>query len=345
MENIEPIASKVPYMVCLGNHETGTFVSSNPHPAYNFSHYTNRFSGINGSYSNSNTNWFYSFDISYIHFVAVTTEVYYNDYLGDSLERQYQWLEQDLAKANANRKNVPWIVVFGHRPMVIFSISTYSSKYCSNVDDLPDCSSDAERLRTGPNGTFGLEDILGKHNVDIYFTAHEHSYERTYPVFQNKIDIYQMNHSYVNPYYPIHILTGAAGCPEDLDYYDEVFYGPWSVVRSSTYGYGHLTIVNETTLHWVQYLNEGDGTDELWITKDANVNRNQELEVDVLASPSCNMYCLVTCESRSKKQNSLENCVNQCNCQQEDEKLLEISKAKFYSQKEKVISRAHRSYE
>lgn len=185
-----------------------------------------------------------------------------------------------------------------------------------------------------------MEDILGRYNVDIYFTAHEHSYERTFPVFQNKIDLYQMNHSFVNPLYPIHILTGAAGCPEDLDYYDDVFYGPWSVVRSSTYGYGHLTIFNETTLHWVQFLDEGDNTDELWIIKDSSI-LTDDRDIEILASTACNMYCLVTCESRSSKQKSLENCVKNCHCEGEDETLLEISRSKFYSQREKVILRSH----
>jgi hypothetical protein len=42
--------------------------------------------------------------------------------------------------------------------------------YCSNVDDLPDCSSDAETLRKGINGTIGpMERILGQFDVDIYF--------------------------------------------------------------------------------------------------------------------------------------------------------------------------------
>ncbi len=32
------------------------------------------------------------------------------------------------------------------------------------------------------------------------------------------------------------IFAGAAGCDEDLDYYDHVFYGPWSALRSASYG-------------------------------------------------------------------------------------------------------------
>ena len=122
------------------------------------------------------------------------------------LVEQYEWLIQDLAKANENRDIRPWIVVYGHRPM-----------YCSNVDDIPDCSTDAEVLRRGLGGSrYSMEDLLMKFSVDLYFTAHEHSYERTFPVYKGQIDR-QSNHSYVNPKYPVHIVTGAGGCVEDLD--------------------------------------------------------------------------------------------------------------------------------
>lgn len=73
---------------------------------------------------------------------------------------------------------------------------------------------------------------------------------------------------YVDPLYPTHIISGAGGCREYYDYYDEVFYGAWSVLRSSTYGYGHLTVHNATHLYWEQLLDEGHGgKDTLWIVK------------------------------------------------------------------------------
>ena len=34
--------------------------------------------------------------------------------------------------------------------------------------------------------SFGLEALMDKHKVDIYFTGHEHNYERTWPVLNNK---------------------------------------------------------------------------------------------------------------------------------------------------------------
>jgi hypothetical protein len=63
-------------------------------------------------------------------------------------------------------------------------------------------------------------------------------------------------------------LSGAAGNHEELDSYDEVFYGPWSAVRSASYGYGHLKVFNQTHLYWEQMLYENDqDQDWLWIVR------------------------------------------------------------------------------
>jgi len=112
MEQIEPIASMVPYMTCPGNHEWH----------YNFSNYKARF-----NMPGDNRNMFFSFDIGPVHFVSVSTEFYY--FLNYGLKpviAQYTWLEKDLA--SVDRSKHPWIVLFGHRPM-----------YCTN-DDRDDCT-------------------------------------------------------------------------------------------------------------------------------------------------------------------------------------------------------------
>jgi len=297
MTEIEPVAAHKPYMVCPGNHET----------KYNFSHYTNRFSGITGEGSGSGNNWYYSFDLSYAHFVGFSTEVYYNAYLNETMAAQYEWLQQDLMKAVANRHNVPWIIVFGHRPV-----------YCSNVDDMPDCSSDAETLRKGVNGQYGIEQLLYDYSVDMYLCGHEHSYERTFPVYKGAYQ-QQDNHTYVNPIYPIHMVAGSAGCPEHLDYYDEVLYGPWSAMRSASYGYAHLSILNSTHLHWRQLTNDlikqqPEPLDELWIIQEDRQEtkmlreKHQREAHQKSTTGSCNAYCFVVCEREKKNQDCSDLC-------------------------------------
>lgn len=89
-----------------------------------------------------------------------------------------------------------------------------------SVDDMPDCSTDAEELRVGLVGGYGIEDMLVAAGVDVYFTAHEHSYERTFPVYRGLWQQYgddSANGTYVDPSYPAHIITGSGGCREGKD--------------------------------------------------------------------------------------------------------------------------------
>jgi hypothetical protein len=67
-----------------------------------------------------------------------------------------------------NRKNVPWIVVFGHKSM-----------YCSNIEG--NCDKAEHRIRVGidNNGSFGLEKLFYSMGVDLVVGAHEHTYEQT----------------------------------------------------------------------------------------------------------------------------------------------------------------------
>lgn len=108
MEDIQPIAAYLPYMTSAGNHES----------AYNFSHYTNRFN-MPGEDAKRTGNHYYSFDAGPAHVVAWNTEAFFFPEFFDEayVARMYEWLEKDLAAANANRENVPWIVAYSHRPM------------------------------------------------------------------------------------------------------------------------------------------------------------------------------------------------------------------------------------
>lgn len=124
----------------------------------------------------------YSFNMGPIHFVAFSTEVYYFlNYGMKQLIYQYQWLENDLKEANKpeNRKIHPWIIAFGHRPM-----------YCSN-NNTDDCHRHDTYVRVGLPFThyFGLENLFYKYGVDVYIGAHQHSYERLWPIYDYKVRI------------------------------------------------------------------------------------------------------------------------------------------------------------
>uniref|UniRef100_A0A646QDP2 Purple acid phosphatase n=1 Tax=Hemiscolopendra marginata TaxID=943146 RepID=A0A646QDP2_9MYRI len=249
MRQIEPIAAYVPYMTCVGNHEN----------AYNFSNYANRFSmptedGIN--------NFFYSWNIGPAHIVSFSTEYYfYLEYGWQQIIEQYKWLENDLKEANepANRAKQPWIITMGHRPM-----------YCSN-NDSDDCTRYESIIRTGIPviHEFGLEDLFYKYGVDLELWAHEHSYERLWPIYNRTVYNGSNDNPYTNPKAPVHIITGSAGCWSKHDPFTEPAQS-WSAFRSTDYGYTRMTIINSTHLFLQQISDDKGGAiiDKVMLIKD-----------------------------------------------------------------------------
>ncbi|KAF5900092.1 acid phosphatase type 7 isoform X1 [Clarias magur] len=238
MRQIESIAAYVPYMACPGNHEW----------AYNFSHYKSRF-----SMPGETESLWYSWNIGSAHIISFSTEVYfYIEYGLDLLFRQYKWLQKDLEEANKpeNRAARPWIITMAHRPM-----------YCSN-DDKDDCTKFESYVRHGRSDTMphapGLEDLFYQHGVDLELWAHEHTYERLWPVYNYKVYNGSIDAPYENPKAPVHIITGSAGCREK---HDGFIPKPrdWSAFRSTDYGYTRMHIINSTHLYLEQISDDQSG--------------------------------------------------------------------------------------
>lgn len=249
MNMVQPLTAELPYMTCPGNHEN----------AYNFTHYKARFTmprDVNME------NMFYSFDIGPVHVISLSTEFYFFLQFGFMQAlRQYYWLEEELKEANKkeNRAKHPWIITIGHRPM-----------YCSN-NDHDDCTKHHSLVRDGIPilNKFGLEKMFYEHGVDLAIWAHEHSYERLWPVFEDKVYNGSVKEPYRNPKAPVHIITGSAGCQEDHDPFipDP---RPWSAFRSDDYGYTRMKIMNGTHLYMEQVSDDKNGAviDSFWIVKD-----------------------------------------------------------------------------
>ncbi|KAK1948422.1 Acid phosphatase type 7 [Phytophthora citrophthora] len=267
MQQIEPMAASVPFMVCPGNHEQHN----------TFSHYSERFRLMP---SNQNTevetvhvgghskqaapkavpnNWFYSYDVGLVHFAVISTEIYFKETFeedGDVIARQEAWLERDLAKANANRELTPWVVVIGHRPM-----------YCTSDDT--NCGDKAAMLRDR------LEDKLYRHGVDVYLCGHQHNYERAYDVYKSQT--WKKTH---NMRATTHILTGAAG-QYLTTIMRKAFERPaekWDAFRNNIFGYSRMEVVNATHLHWQQVEADpenpaarglyGEVVDDVWLVQE-----------------------------------------------------------------------------
>jgi len=157
---------------------------------------------------------------------------------------QYQWINQDLAKARSNAYT-KWIIVSGHRPMYSSDVAEYDSH------------------RPGAPFQSIIEPLFVKYGVDLYLCGHMHSYERVYPNINGTVTA--TGSVYTNPGATAHVVQGTAGV-----FTDHTFVQPepvWSAVTSDHWGYGKMSI-NGTHLHY-EFKKEDDYNtfDEFWIIK------------------------------------------------------------------------------
>ena len=254
MDLVEDWTSKIPYMTAPGNHEADchdTDCLNDPikqQKLSNFSAYNSRFRMPSKECGSNALNMHYSFNYKNIHFIAIDSETGYPNaplehkyyYPCGGFQEQLKWLENDLIVANTNRDEQPWIFAYGHRPI-----------YQGNNTDV--------------NLQIAIEDLLYKYNVDIYFTGHVHSYERTWPTYKGEVLSTDPKTAYINPLSTIYLILGGAGNDEmsdanipEVDNKAETLlyknwsngdYGPWSAsVDLHHFGIGKVNIINSTTL-------------------------------------------------------------------------------------------------
>ena len=247
-ENIEQIASRVPYMVSHGNHEDS---------AQALAQYIERFrsqpsNAIPPTFTSKNgetTNTMYfSWDHALVHYIAISTELWHGVSDGKvTKETLVAWLKDDLIKANKNRDKFPWIVVHGHRPL-------YSSA-------LPGHD---HQVRAA------LEDLFFQYGVSFSVNGHQHDYERSFPTYKDKSQT-----NYHNPTATIYIVSGAAGSQEMHTPFD-IRQPSWSAFRSDTFGYSRMIVHNSSHIHWQQVQTDpadfplsdyGRVIDDIWIVQ------------------------------------------------------------------------------
>jgi len=156
------------------------------------------------------------------------------------------WLDSDLSKASQSRSTVPWIIVCGHRPF-----------YNSGGSEANDAILKA------------FEDILIKYKVDIVFAGHVHLYERLFPISKGVPQV--LNGTiWTNPKAPTFLISGAAG--NDEGHLTNAKDGKISAYLDNTnYGYGRLTVVNRTAVHWEFFASSSrTRLDEVWIVQTNN---------------------------------------------------------------------------
>jgi hypothetical protein len=207
---IEPIASRVPYMTTPGEHERWS----------NFSAYKARtwmplpgdgypFGGM-----------YYKLQVGPIAFLMMNSETALGTADLDKL--QLQWAKDQLRIINYNRQQTPFIIPVHHRPL-----------YCT-TPDRADCDYGAAYLR------MEAENLYMSQRVDMVLNGHLHGYERTWPVYNENVT----SRTYKNPISPFYIVNGAGGnrYGNELPNQDQ----PWSVFGSAEVGFAVLTAMSSS---------------------------------------------------------------------------------------------------
>ena len=143
-----------------------------------------------------------------------------------------------------------------HRPM-----------YCSS-DNNHDCTKYDGIMRTGYNNiNFSLEHLFFQNGVDLQFYAHEHNYERLYPMCDYNYQPVNNISLYHNVHFPVQVISGSAGCREIHDRFS--YPKPrWSAVRSNDYGFTLLSVEDKMSLRVKQFsVDAGDFIDEFTLSK------------------------------------------------------------------------------
>jgi hypothetical protein len=242
MNGIQPYAAVRPYMASPGNHEAyGTQGGGN------FTQFYYRYRALAeyaGKNSGSNSNFWYSFETPFIHWLAFTAETWTMS--PEQLATQLAFVNADLAKVN--RTKTPFVVAFSHKSF--------------QMDQT----------------TQSLFDFLANNNVDLQIVGHWHLYSRLNSIDSrnNKVVIDSAclspdNRTYTNAKYPIIVVVGAPG---DQEVNPRTCEESYQINCSGNYGYGYLQAMNMTHLHATWHTTvpvagspDPNFSDDFWIVK------------------------------------------------------------------------------
>jgi Calcineurin-like phosphoesterase len=205
------------------------------------------------------TKQYYSFDYQNVHFIAMSTELPWT-----KSSAQYKFVKDDLLKASID-PNIDWIVVFYH--------------------DIAYTSPSVKDAKSSLRDTY--HPLFDRYNVDLVLQAHQHNYQRTYPLNYNNdspsnpIETSTNTSAYNDPSGQIYATVGTGGVSiadgesqtEPLFDSGEALYdfkGKASFVVTQFKGYGFLNIDvrnNGTIFDAIFYANNGTIKDRFMIAK------------------------------------------------------------------------------
>lgn len=204
---MSPIASRVPYMTAMGNHEQDW-------PTAAGEPYEDRLDSGGECGVPTAQRWpmpavdplegWYSFAHGPVMFVVLNTE-----WPAGPGTPQYAFLARALA---VDRAATPWLVVGGHRPM-------YSGNITYQLD--------------GIIGMDEVEDLFWQHEVDLFLAGHVHNVQLTCPIYRGTC-VQACAGCFAGT---VHAVIGNGG--QDLTPFP-ADRAPWSVFQQSTLGYNEF---------------------------------------------------------------------------------------------------------
>ena len=246
MNMIQPFASRVPYMVAQGNHESWEMD--------NTSQYKYRFKMPGNS-----TNFWYSFNAGKAHFIAFSAEFVIQG-KPELQQEQLEFIKNDLK--NLDRQKYPWVVMYTHRPI-------YCSASKKGLLGAHWKRSNKDCLKSAPTVRASFEDIFYENKVDLLLSGHVHAYERLGPAYENSSMgcEEESQNLCVNARAPASIVSGIPGQSESYAPVSPTPL-PWSKSQNTIKGYGRLTVFNSTHLLWEQVSSQDQKVlDYLWLIK------------------------------------------------------------------------------
>jgi hypothetical protein len=176
-------------------------------------------------------NWTSSFNYKNVHFVPIDTES----------NPDAAALDKDLATARQD-PNIKWIVAFYHKPI-----------YTSPSNHEPDEA--------------GIKNIVvplfDKYHVDLVLQAHNHNYQRSYPLKADMVTETRPDSVYQSPKGSIYMVVGTGG----QDFYPLDGQAPY-IQNQFTAIPGFLKVdVSDTSLKGTFFANDGTIKDTFAINK------------------------------------------------------------------------------
>ncbi|TLX66246.1 MAG: hypothetical protein E6L03_09800 [Thaumarchaeota archaeon] len=228
---IKPLENNSKFKISFGQHDVS-------HGNVTYNQYLKHF---------NLTKPYYSFDYENVHFLVMATPkntlIPYN-----ATSDQYQFVKDDLKSAHEN-KSINWIIVYSFR-------SFYSSNTTHpGLDELQDT----------------YHPLFDKYGVDIVLQAHNHNYQRTYPLSYNVTKQYNptitdRNTDHYNNIEngQIFITVGTGGA----EFYNFTGQAPYIVKQLLLHGFLNVDVTNNGSKLWITfYQNTGMARDHITISK------------------------------------------------------------------------------